>query len=372
MLTAADLRRAFDASEALTVGAEEEVMLLDPASRDLTAAAAQVLERVAGDPRFKRELPASQVEIVTVACGSVSELTEQLAASRAELAAATAGLVNLAAAGTHPFAAIEGSLSPGERYESTEAEFGVFARRQLLFALQIHVAPGSADRALAVYNGLRSYLPEIAALAANAPLHGGADTGLASVRPKIAELLPRQGVPPPFAGWDEYAAALEWGARSGAVRDPNAWWWELRPHPRFGTLELRVPDAQSSVAEAAAVAALAQSLVASLGERFDAGEELAPAPSWRIAENRWSAARDGVEGELADLVDGRRRPTRERLEQLLVELAPVAARLGCATELESARGLTRANGALRQREVAREAGPHGVVEWLCERFLERH
>jgi carboxylate-amine ligase len=269
----------------------------------------------------------------------------------------------------HPFAAPEGEVNPGPRYEHTVTEFGPIARRQLVFALQVHVAPGGADRGLAVYNELRSYLPELAALASNAPFYAGVESGLASVRPKIAEALPRQGVPPPLASWDEYASELEWGARAGRIPFANAWWWELRPHPRFGTLELRVPDAQTTLGEAGAIAAVCQTLVVSLGERLDAGERLASAPSWRIAENRWSAARDGIEGELADLVTGETRPTRERLRALLDELDPVATRLGCGRELAAARELTEANGAIRQREAVAGAGIDRLPEWLADRWV---
>ena len=146
------------------------------------------------------------------------------------------------------------------------------ARRQLVCALQVHVAVGGADRTLAVYNALREHLPELAALAANAPFHAGADTGLASIRPKISEGLPRQGIPPAFASWDELAAELRWGTTAGALPELALWWWELRPHLSHGTLELRVPDAQTTVAEAAAVAAVAHALVVRLAERHDAGE----------------------------------------------------------------------------------------------------
>ena len=144
------------------------------------------------------------------------------------------------------------------------------ARRQLVCALQVHVAVGGADRTLAVYNALREHLPELAALAANAPFHAGADTGLASIRPKISEGLPRQGIPPAFASWEELAAELRWGRTAGALPELALWWWELRPHLSHGTLELRVPDAQTTIAEAAAVAAVGQALVVRLAERHDA------------------------------------------------------------------------------------------------------
>ena len=274
-----------------------------------------------------------------------------------------------AAAGVHPFAAPEGELNRGPRYDHTAREYGAIARRQLVHALQVHVAPGSADRALAVYNALRSYLPELAALAANAPFHDGRDTGLASVRPKIGEMLPRQGVPPILAGWDDYAAALRWGTAAGVLPEPGCWWWELRPHPAFGTLELRVPDAQTTVGEAAAIAATAQALVAWLGDRHDLGEALPVAPSWRIGENRWSAARDGVQGTLADLETGERRPTADRLLELLDRLTPTAERLGCGAQLRAAREMARRNGAMRQRSVARERGVAGIARWLAESWL---
>ena len=344
-------------------------MLLDPVTGGLAPVAGELLARVRGDRRFKPELPASQLEILTSPSRTVAEAAAELAKGRRDLATAAAGLVDLAAAGAHPFAALEGELNPGRRYRRTAEEYGAYARRQLVFALQVHVAPGAADRALAIYNGLRSHLAALAALAANAPYAQGRDTGLASVRPKIAESLPRQGVPPPLSGWDDYADALRWGAAAGSVPDASSGWGELRPHPTFGTLELRVPDAQTTVAEVAAVAAVAQCLVAWLGDLHAAGERLAAAPSWRLEENRWWAARDGVEAELADLITGRRRPAREQLAALLGELEPVSERLGCSRELEAAGRLLIENGAIRQRAVAREVGPDGLVRWLRERWL---
>ena len=366
--TAQELRAAFHGRDPFSVGLEEELMLLDPSTHDLRPCAREVVETVSGDPRFKLELPAAQLEIVLPPHHDLGEAAGALAAARRDLARATEGKLRLAAAGVHPFAAPEGELNRGERYERTLSEYGAIARRQLVFALQVHVAVGDAERALAVYNALRSYLPELAALAANGPFHGGADTGLASMRPKIAEALPRQGVPPVLGGWEEYAEALRWGAVSGAVPDPRVWWWELRPHPALGTLELRVPDAQATVAEAAAVAAVAQALVAWLADRHRAGERLPVDSTWRIEENRWSAARDGVEGTLADLETGERRPTSVRLLELIGELEPVARRLGCAGELDDARHLVRENGAMRQRAVAAEHGVHAVPVWLADRY----
>ena len=281
------------------------------------------------------------------------EAIAALAAARRDLAEAARPFGRLATAGVHPFAARLGELNTGERYELTEDEYGDIARSQLVCALQIHVAVGGADRSLAVYNGLRPWLPVIAALAANAPFHCGRDTGLASIRPKIGEQLPRQGIPPAIGSWEAFAAELAWGAASGAVPEPRRWWWELRPHPAYGTLEVRVPDAQATVAAAAAVVALVHTLIAWLAERHDAGEPLDSANTWRLEENRWRAARWGMDAELADLGTGAAVPARECLGSLLAELAPVAGRLGSAAELAA---VAAPGGAQRRRPPARARG----------------
>ncbi len=203
-------------------------MLLDPESFDLVPLAGAVLSRLDGDPRFKPELPAAQLEILTGSAASVPAVVAELAVARRELAAAAAGLARPAVSAVHPFAAPLGVLNQGGRYDEIAREYGTIARRQLVASLQVHVAVGGAERSLAVYNALRCYLPELTALAANGPFHEGVDSGLATVRPGICVLLPRQGVPPALASWEEFAAELSWGG----LPDPTRWWWELRPHPK--------------------------------------------------------------------------------------------------------------------------------------------
>ncbi len=353
-----------------TVGLEDEVMLLGREDFELVARANEVLAVLDGDPRFKPEMPASQIEIVTPASPSVDQAVGSLREGRRTLAERTGGLVHLAAAGVHPSSPGVGELNRLDRYERTIQEYGVRAQRQLVCALQVHVSVGDSDVALAVYNAARSYLPLLAALAANAPFYEGHDTGLASVRPKLAELLPRQGVPPRIESWEAYAEAFSWGASSGAFPDPRRWWWELRLHPGFGTLEFRVPDAQSTVDEAAGVAATVQALVVWLAERYRAGERLSVAPTWRIEENRWLACRDGVQGDMADLHTGMLRPTGALLAELLAALRPVAVRLGSEHALEQASRMLEGGGALAQRRMAEEAGIAALARWLSERFLE--
>src|SRR4051794_22706114 len=352
VITAAELRARFDAPDALGIGIEEELFLLDGETLDLLPRARDVLTRVDGDPRFKLELPAAQLEIVTPPCADVDAAVDALRAARRDLAAAAAPLGRLMTAGAHPTAAELGVLTDDPRYQRTLDEYGKRARRQLVSGLHVHVSLGGADRTLAVYNAFRSYLPELAALAANAPFHAGQDTGLASIRPTIAVQLQRQGVPPVIPSWDWFAAALAWGGASDTIPDARRWWFELRLHPTYGTLELRAPDAQSSVDDVHGVAAYAWGLLHALAARFDAGEELAVHDSWRIDENRWAAMRDGVEGTLADLETGSRVPTRTLLASRLPELHPT-------TE-----ALIRTNGAMRMRAV----GVSSAAEYLASRF----
>lgn len=346
-------------------------MLLEPTTLELAERAPDVLQLLSGDSRFKPELPASQLEIVTEPVPSAAEAASALLAGRRALVEAAGEGVCFAGAGFHPFSRGAGELNRLARYRDVIEAYGAIARRQLVCALQVHVSVGDADRALAVYNAARSYLPLLAALSANAPFFEGKDAGLASVRPKIGELLPRQGVPPAIGAWQEYTEAFRWGAASGAFPRAGMWWWELRLHPAFGTLEFRVPDAQSNVSDAQAVAAVTQALVAWLGDRHDRGEELQVDATWRIEENRWSACRDGVEGEMADLASGERRPTRAWLTELLDALAPVAARFGTQAGLQRAQEMTVINGSLAQRRVAEEGGPRAVARWLADRFVDQ-
>ena len=227
---AAGLRRRFDETGGLTVGIEEEVMLLDPETLDLTPRVDQLLARLENDPRFTAELPAAQVEILTAPSSRVADVVTELSAARRDLHQAADGVVALAVAGTHPFASELGVLNTAPRYAGLRERYASVAHRQLVAGLQIHVAVGGADRSLAVYNALRGLLPEIMALAANAPFYGGVDTGLATMRPLIAGQLPRQGLPPFLESWEHFAAELAWGARAGTLSDVTQWWWEFVPN----------------------------------------------------------------------------------------------------------------------------------------------
>ncbi|HTX31079.1 MAG TPA: YbdK family carboxylate-amine ligase [Solirubrobacteraceae bacterium] len=363
--SSAELSAAFDAAPAFTVGIEEELMLLDPLTLELAPKALDLLESLDGDARFKAELPASQLEIVTGPHADVNDAIAELSTGRRDLAAQVRGEVCLAAAGVSPLGSGVGELNDLPAYAYTRREYAPVAGRQLVCALQVHVAVNGAETALRVYNAALSYLPLLAALAANGAVYEGRDTGFASIRPKLSELLPRQGVPPALASWEDFAALLRWGAKSGTVPYPGAWWWELRPRPRYGTLEFRVPDSQRTIAEAAAIAAVVQALVVWLAE----SEVREAVPTWRIEENRWSACRYGVEGSMADLETGAVRSTRWHLNALMEALAPVADRLGSRSSLEYAAEMVETNGAVTQRQIAREDGAVAVAQHLVQGFL---
>ena len=346
------LTERFDTVTPGTVGLEEEVLLLDPETFQPKPCVDEILARAEGNPRLKRELPAAQIELLTRPHASVGEALAELARAREELERLAAGIALPAAAALHPTAPAEAELNPGERYDRTRARHGIVAERQLVGALQVHVAvgPGTLD----VYNALRNHLPDLAALAAAAPFHDNRDTDLASMRPLIGGQLPRQGVPPAFASWDEVEAELAWGRASRTVEDPRMWWWELRPHFVHGTLELRVPDVQPTLEQARGVATFAVALIRYLAEHPEP-----PAPQWRIEENRWAALKDGVTGSLADLVTGERSPTRERLHRLADVVEPYA-----EEPLDATRALIERNAAIELREVGLER----AASWLTERF----
>jgi glutamate---cysteine ligase / carboxylate-amine ligase len=367
-LDADSLQARFATDRPLTVGVEEELMVLDPETYDLAPRAAAVLERVPEELPVKLEFPASQLEIFTPARERFDELESDLLSARRGLALSLEGAARLMAAGTHPFAETEGALNTAKRYERMEREYGTVARRQLVCGLHIHLAIGGPERTLAVYNAARSHLPELAALAANAPFYGGADSGMASVRPLVSAQLPRQGIPPAYESFKQLAADLQWGARAERLDGFGGWWWEMRLHPLFGTLEIRVPDAQTRVHDALAVVVVSSALLLWLAARHDADDLPAPAPSWRIAENRWSAARHGADGQLADLETGVLRATTELIAERLEQIAPLATALGGGDAIERARGLLECGGADRQRKLAAELGLRGLVETLADEF----
>jgi carboxylate-amine ligase len=357
--------RGFAGSDLLTLGLEEELILVDSRTLSPSDAIEPVLGGLA-DTRFQAELRAAQVELVMPVAVTAADLCRDLAAARADLAGALDGSLRLLAAGTHPAASGPAAVTDRPRYRRIARDYAWATRRGLPSGLHVHVGIGDPDEALAVYNAARSYLPELAALAANSPFFEGQDSGLASSRLKLVEDLPRAATPPAFASWRELAAFVSWGAAGGLFPDLTYLWWDLRPRPDLGTLEFRIADAQTSVEHTTALVAICQSLVEALRLRLRAGEQLPVHTTHVIAENRWRALRGGLDAELVDPETGVREQARSRIARLLLELAPYAVELLCEDELDHAWPLLVRNGAVRQREVAAVRGLDGLTAWLVD------
>jgi carboxylate-amine ligase len=362
-------RAHFEHEQPYRIGMEDELFLHDEATGGLTGLPRELRSAFEREERFASELPAGQLEVITPPCETVSEAVGHLRRGRADLASALAGVARPLAAGVHPNARFPIELTPGRRYAKIAEEFTWAARRGLASGLHVHVSIPGAERAIAMHDALRSYLPLLTALAANAPYLEGVDTGLATVRPKLCEGLPRQGVPPALGSFERLAELVAWGARSGAFPDSSHIWWEVRVHPHHGTLELRVPDMQTSLDDTEAIASVAHALIVRLAERLDAGEALPVHDQARIEENRWRSLRHGSHGYTADLGTGEPEPVRERIARLLDELTPTARRIGCLPGIVRARSLLVGNGADRQRDVFARDGMEGLLDWLLDETM---
>jgi glutamate---cysteine ligase / carboxylate-amine ligase len=282
---------------------------------------------------------------------------EELARLRAGLAADLEPLgLRAAVAGTHPFAQwSDVEVSPGARYQSIYDSMRELARREPTFALHVHVAIPDAEAAVRALRGLRVHVPLLLALAANSPFWQGRATGLASTRTPVFGMFPRTGIPRHFASYDDWVDTVDTLLRCGAFPEPTFLWWDIRPQPALGTVEVRVMDAQSHVDGTAALVALVQSLA-----RLALEDGLAP--TWPagadevLAENRFLAARDGIEAELLDPVAGRNVPARALLGGMLDAARPHADALGCRDELDLVPALADEPGFARQLDVAAREG----------------
>jgi glutamate---cysteine ligase / carboxylate-amine ligase len=362
----ADLRERFDSIAPFTIGAEEEFMLVDPETLGLLPVAKRALAVAEGDPRVRGEFRASQLESVTPICVTVSEVERELASVRDLLASSLGDSAWLVASGTHPTANHPGAVSHGLRYREMAESNPWAARHMLTCGLHVHVAVGGVERTLAVYNALRSYLPEIIALGANAPIYRDEDSGLATVRPKLNGFKPRTGLPPAFASWEELTEFTSWARKGGEVPDESHHWWDIRLNTRHATLEVRAADTQTRVKDAATIAALVQSLVVELANRYDAGEVLPVARDERIKENMWLATRNGLNGWLIDLETGQRIPTIDRLQELADSLFDSARSVGCEDELGTIAALAAdGGGATRQRKAYERGGAEGLIVELA-------
>jgi glutamate---cysteine ligase / carboxylate-amine ligase len=354
-----------------TLGAEEEVMLLDPSRWLLAQPADRVVAGLSPQlsPSTSSERGAAVLELATGIHPDVDGVAAELASLRTRLRRELNAVgLTAAAAGTHPQAVWSRTqASDAARYRLPGKSTGVPARRGLTMALHVHVGVPDPDDAVRVLNGLRRNVPMLLALSANSPFWQGRDHGYASSRMALFEALPRTRLPRHFVSYCDYVGAIDGPAVSRSVPNPSVVSWDVRLRPALGTVEVRVMDAQSTVREVAPLVALIQSL-ARLELESDASL-LAPSAEI-LEENRFLASRDGMAAELIDDPARRPIPVREMLERLLTDCRPHARHLGCADGLEGVRRLATANGADRQRALAAdEARLQDVVAILASRFI---
>ena len=364
----------FNGSPAPTVGVELELQILDAETKGLVSGASRILERVGDDPHVKPELIQSTIEVNTAVCADVAEVRRDLAGRIAALVPLCEALgYELTCAGTHPFAQwADQKITDKERYHTLVDRCQWPARRLMIFGLHVHVGVASGEKAIAIVNSLTTFLPHLLALSASSPFFAGADTGLASSRVKIFESLPTAGLPYRLANWAEFQRFMTTLANAKTIETVREIWWDIRPHPDFGTVEIRICDGSPTLDEVMALTALTQALVVWLDELYDAGETLPVQRFWLVRENKWRAARWATGAEIIVDEDGNLRRLSESIETLVETLEPVARRLGSARELARVVDMLRQGPSCeRQRRVHEETGSHqGVMAALVREFRD--
>jgi carboxylate-amine ligase len=353
------LDHRFGTGDSYTLGVEEEYMLLDSETLDLVQHVDTVLAAVAGgefEARVNPELMQSVIEITTPVCRTAADVAGALRSLREYVSgiARDQGL-RVGSAGTHPFSLFERQrITARDRYRALVDQLQYVARRELIFGLHVHVAVDDPEKAVQVVNGLLVDLPGLLALSSSSPFWRGELTGFASSRQIVFAAFPRSGPPPRFRDYADYAEVVGHLEKTGCIADYTHIWWDIRPHPRLGTVEIRICDAVTRLDEAVAVAAYCQALVKHYCERVDRGLEIPTFHRMLTTENKWLAARYGLEAPVMDLVTGRRNrvPVAQLIRRTLREIEPHARELGSERELEGvAELLSRGSSADLQRRV---------------------
>ena len=348
-------REHYDGGTDFTLAVEEEFAILDPVTLELVNRFEELQAMARGtelEQHLVGELIASEVEVRTGRCDSFGGAAARVVERRRQLTALAEplGLV-LGSVGTHPWSNWRDQrIIDTPHYRRNDELLRYVVWRNNTFGLHVHIGIRGADRAIAVCNGLRAYLPELLALSASSPFLEGVFTYLHSARSQIfTRMFPRCGVPDVYEGWDGFEAYVRVLYETGSIDEHTQLWWSVRPHLAFPTVEIRICDAQPDVAEAQSLAALCYSLAARIARALDEGEPVPLPPHRMIEENFWRAIRYGLSGELIDLQTLRTRPTRSALEELVEWVWPVAEELGAASFL----AVPASNAA--ERQIARHA-----------------
>ncbi|MCB1120153.1 MAG: glutamate--cysteine ligase [Verrucomicrobiae bacterium] len=363
---------SFNGNRAHSLGVELELQLVDASTFALKSGVNQILEAMdAKDSRWiKPELMQCYVEINTEVCHTVSDVRTDLAAKLQQLRKAALGLdTRLFWAGTHPFSPwYEQQITPNDRYYKLVEKMQDTARRLVTYGMHVHVGVDTGDKAIMLVDRLLRYLPLLLSLSANSPFWNGRNTGLHSYRSKIMETLPAAGLPPLMRNWSEYLWVLNHSVETGFINSIREIWWDIRPHPHFGTVEVRICDMPPNLDDVIGITALIQCLVARLSKQIDEGVYQYDAHPMMVQQNKWKACRYGLTSTLVDPTSHQPMQSREMIVKLVDFLLPTAKELQCHEELEWIKKMVeRPNGAERQIALYQETKDmRAVVETMIE------
>ncbi len=345
-----------------TLGVEWEFALVDKRSRDLVNAASELFDLVStrqgAQPRIHKELLRNTVELTTGICRTTDEALGELADLIALVRPCADELgVDLYCAGTHPFAEWSHQLlTPGHRYEELIARTQWWGRQMLIWGVHVHVGV-HRDHAMPIVSSLLKWYPHLLALSASSPISARTDTGYASNRAMMFQQLPTAGLPFQFETWHDFEAYAHDLLLTGVIEEIDEIRWDVRPAPRLGTVEVRICDGVSTLTEMRALVALTHCLVVDLSDRLSRGEKLPTMPPWHVQENKWRAARYGLDAWIILDEHSNESLLQDDLHQLLEQLAPVAERLGCTDDLALVEEIPRRGASYqRQRAVAERTG----------------
>ena len=366
----------FHSSPTSSLGIEWELQLVDRETRQLTSGATEILAELSPDgehPTAKAELLQSTIEVITGVCTTVPEALADLAGTIAQVTALAEprGLA-LMCAGSHPVTDWQSQqISDHPRYVKLIEDMQWLARRMQIFGVHVHVGVRSPDKAIAIVNALSSYIPHFLALSASSPYWVGSDTGLASARSKVFEGLPTAGLPHQLKDWAQFEQYMETLIKTQTIASIKEVWWDVRPHPTYGTVELRICDGLPTIAEVGMVAALSQCLVDTFDREIDKGYTLPTPRRWVVQENKWRAARYGLDASIIVGQDGVQ-PVRDALRELVQDMRSTAERLGCREQLDLVEQVLEGGASYqRQRAVAAASGGDltAVVDSLLAEFV---
>lgn len=356
---AAAARIDFAGSPRPTLGVEWEFALVDAATGDLSNEAAAVIAEIGETPHVHKELLRNTIEVVTGVCDTVAEAMGDLRSTLAGTREVVRDRgMDLFCAGTHPFAEwSEQKLTDAPRYAELIKRTQWWGRQMLIWGVHVHVGVSSARKVMPIISSLLNHYPHLLALSASSPYWAGEDTGYASNRAMMFQQLPTAGLPFQFETWRQFERFVHDQKTTGIIDQINEIRWDIRPSPHLGTIEVRVFDGVSNIRELEALVALTHCLIVDLDRRLDAGEQLPVMPPWHVQENKWRAARYGLDAIIILDADSNERLVTEDLDDLLNRLEPVAASLHCADELAAVADIPRRGGSYqRQRRIAEKHG----------------